>query len=801
MRRVCSTAADSRMASTAHHSASHKRKQQQSSSSAAFARPSTDTSHRRSSRHSPSDEAGSSGEGGGAISGGGAMMGQLLSRQPTLFEAGFSRRQASRRNEQQSDEQADEIEEADEQHDSKQSRSANSGHETATSKWTEKKRRTSVGRDREDDTSAPLIVHNPAAHRFEAAVGNDIAFLEYVEHRRGSRLVWDIWHTSVPAPLRQRGLAVHLCMAAFAAARSTRIGVLASCTYVSNKFLVDHPEQRDVVTSVDGAVNGRASGRQQGAAAEKQQQQQQQPNSNTPRKMNGADRRVEQKDSPPTNSYGTRQSQLASSRASSATDATPRKIHTLTSPRSSPLSPSGHSSPPSLALDWYRHQSLLLPAGSSLSAHHCPLPHHPVLGRSHFPRILADIRRYQSISPTAASVVLLFASLLSRPSEDETSYIRDGLHFLLQHVMSTAERRDFLEHSLPFAVRHIHDLPLTFPSAGLPLLTASPVGSQSVHYSKHEVAAILSCSLFSMHAEHRGAGHLRFPSANFKELLIAMGRVARTHDRAVKRGDREWQRTGRAHNNDIEKLRCMLHYLAVVAKRPQHEMQHTILTFHRRSINDTADELLATALLSSSPLPTFTPFPPPHTIEDDLLPSHSLHLDFANKYIGGGVLGHGCVQEEILFSIAAECLASLLFCERMDVNEAIVIIGAERFCRYRGYGSSFEFAGAWEGKEQYEVVREERGRRRGRRVIVAIDAIPFSRKLLQWQDHAIARELLKAYVGFSVPLDAIASVSSPSSPTVSKLYSSLSTGNWGNQPHTYTLVFHSHQYSHLRRPR
>jgi len=346
--------------------------------------------------------------------------------------------------------------------------------------------------------------------------------------------------------------------------------------------------------------------------------------------------------------------------------------------------------------------------------------------------------------------------------------------------MSAVERREFLDHSLPYALQHVHDLPITFPTASLPLLVASPAGSQSVHYTKHETAAILACSLFSMHAEHRGSGHLRFPSANFKELLIATGRLARTHDRAVKRGERDWQRAGRAHNNDIEKLRCMMHYLSVVSRRPLHEMQHTILTFHRRSIADTADELLTTALLSSAPLPAFTPFAPPHTIEDDLVPSHSLHLDFANKYIGGGVLGHGCVQEEILFSIAAECLASLLFCERMDVNEAILIVGAERFCRYRGYGSSFEFAGAWEGKEQYEVVREERGRRRGRRVIVAIDAIPFSRKLLQWHDHAIARELLKAYVGFSVPLDAIASVSSPTSAAASKLYSSLSTGNWGH---------------------
>ena len=737
------------MASSAHSSVSNKRKQQQANPSSA--RPSTDQSQRRASRSTKSDDGSSSGSSDSSV---GATMGQLTSRQPTLFEAGFRRQ--SWRQSGQSDEQADDVEDTNEQQDRKESRSVDNYARSTEAVWRDKKRKTAGVRVREGNahaastsTSTPAIAHNRSTHRFETGMGSELAYLEYREHRRGSRVVWDIWHTSVPTSLRQRGLAVHLCMAAFTAARNTRTAVVASCTYVSNKFLVDHPEQGDVVVSADGVGNGRAD-KQQGTVAHSPQQQQ--SRDSTPRKTNGT---------------------------------TTRNLYTSTSPRSSPLSPSPKSSPPPPVLDWYSHVSSLLPAGSSLATHHCPLPHHPIIGRSHFPRILADIQRFQSSAPTAASVVLLFVSLLSRPSEDETGYIRDGLHFLLQHVMTAAERRDFLEHSLPFALQHIHDLPVTFPTGALPLLVASPAGSQSVHYSKHEIAAILACSLFSMHAEHRGSGHLRFPSANFKELLIATGRVARTHDRAVKRGERDWQRTGRAHNNDIEKLLCMLHYFSVVNRRPKHEMQHTIVTFHRRSVADTADEMLATALTSSTPLPAFTPFAPPHTIEDDLVPSHSLHLDFANKYIGGGVLGHGCVQEEILFSIAAECLASLLFCERMDVNEAIVIVGAERFCRYRGYGASFEYAGAWDWKEQYEVVREERGRRRGRRVIVAIDAIPFSRKLMQWEDHAIARELLKAYVGFSVPLDAVASVSSPNSPAASKLYSSLSTGNWGNQPHIH----------------
>jgi poly(ADP-ribose) glycohydrolase len=43
------------------------------------------------------------------------------------------------------------------------------------------------------------------------------------------------------------------------------------------------------------------------------------------------------------------------------------------------------------------------------------------------------------------------------------------------------------------------------------------------------------------------------------------------------------------------------------------------------------------------------------TIEDD--GTFMLQVDFANRVIGGGVLGHGCVQEEIRFLICPGSLA------------------------------------------------------------------------------------------------------------------------------------------------
>ena len=58
-------------------------------------------------------------------------------------------------------------------------------------------------------------------------------------------------------------------------------------------------------------------------------------------------------------------------------------------------------------------------------------------------------------------------------------------------------------------------------------------------------------------------------------------------------------------------------------------------------------------------------------------------MDFANKYIGGGVLRYGCVQEEIRFLVCPELIVSRLFVEELDANEVLVITGPETFSKYK----------------------------------------------------------------------------------------------------------------------
>ncbi len=71
----------------------------------------------------------------------------------------------------------------------------------------------------------------------------------------------------------------------------------------------------------------------------------------------------------------------------------------------------------------------------------------------------------------------------------------------------------------------------------------------------------------------------------------------------------------------------------------------------------------------------------------------SFQVNFANRFLGGGVLRGGCVQEEILCCFRPEVLIGRLFAECLDKHEALIIEGAERFSRYTGYSNNFKWAG------------------------------------------------------------------------------------------------------------
>jgi poly(ADP-ribose) glycohydrolase len=137
--------------------------------------------------------------------------------------------------------------------------------------------------------------------------------------------------------------------------------------------------------------------------------------------------------------------------------------------------------------------------------------------------------------------------------------------------------------------------------------------------------------------------------------------------------------------------------------------------------------------------------------------------DFANKFIGGGVISGGCVQvwfdfvvvffsqsecvvaqEEIRFAVCAECIVALLFNTPMSDRDAIVIRGAEQFSAYKGYGHSLQFDGDF--NDSTPIV--------GGHVdvtIVCIDACDYRRGGVerQYTNEAVDREANKVVVSLS----------------------------------------------------
>jgi poly(ADP-ribose) glycohydrolase len=146
-------------------------------------------------------------------------------------------------------------------------------------------------------------------------------------------------------------------------------------------------------------------------------------------------------------------------------------------------------------------------------------------------------------------------------------------------------------------------------------------------------------------------------------------------------------------------------------------------------------------------------------IEDS---SALLHVDFANQYIGGGVLNGGRVQEEILFLNKPELIVTLLFCPKMEENEAIVITGAERFSKEEGYHQTLNFLENFVDKSERFIDGTLKTK------IVAIDAFISFSKDDQFLLSNFFRDLNKAYIGF---ID--------TTQQDHKNLSLIATGNWG----------------------
>ncbi|KAJ0092651.1 hypothetical protein Patl1_26672 [Pistacia atlantica] len=166
--------------------------------------------------------------------------------------------------------------------------------------------------------------------------------------------------------------------------------------------------------------------------------------------------------------------------------------------------------------------------------------------------------------------------------------------------------------------------------------------------SQELIGALLACSFFCLFpVTNRGANHL--PTINFDKLFAVMDRVSCTNGKDLK-------------------------VIAIWKVLPLDYRPLFISYLDADAWSKSAVPLCPLSLGS---------------IEDHS--TDTLQVDFANKYIGGGALHRGCVQEEICFMINPELIAGMLFLPAMADNEAIEIVGAERFSDYNGYALVISF--------------------------------------------------------------------------------------------------------------
>lgn len=229
-------------------------------------------------------------------------------------------------------------------------------------------------------------------------------------------------------------------------------------------------------------------------------------------------------------------------------------------------------------------------------------------------------------------------------------------------------------------------------NAGLDLRDARPIallgqrGENSVEMSKNQARSILSLMFWCVFPSERG------------------GNTSKDHNfyRVFKR----------TKPQQVVKIACIFSYFEQARKSDD-----SMLQFIRIS------ERLGPATATLCPVSTSPTYP-------------SLIVDFANAYYGGGVLGNGCAQEEILLLSYFEPIVGLLFIEKLEDNDVIYVSGIRVVNKCTGYADSFRFEGP-------EIRRFEGN------VLVAMDATDYkNRENQQYSRSAIDRELMKATIAF-----------------------------------------------------
>lgn len=299
-----------------------------------------------------------------------------------------------------------------------------------------------------------------------------------------------------------------------------------------------------------------------------------------------------------------------------------------------------------------------------------------------------------------------------------------ALNLLCTEYLEHCEVQHLFEAVLPAMV----DLALSAPrlcTMPIPLLKSRM--NHSLTLSQEQIACLLANAFFCTFPRRnsRKSEYCNYPEINFYRLFEG------------------------SSPRKIEKLKTLLCYFRRVTQtRPK-----GLVTFTRQMLNNPPHWESSQTQLTRLHITC------KGTIEDDGY--GMLQVDFANRFVGGGVTGHGLVQEEIRFIINTELIISRLFTESLEYNECLIITGTEQYSKYSGYAESYK----WKDSYKDETPRDDWQRKCTE--IVAIDALKYRHFLEQFFPEKMVRELNKAYCGFY------------RSNANRKHLSAIATGNWG----------------------
>ena len=146
-----------------------------------------------------------------------------------------------------------------------------------------------------------------------------------------------------------------------------------------------------------------------------------------------------------------------------------------------------------------------------------------------------------------------------------------------------------------------------------------------------------------------------------------------------------------------------------------------------------------------------------------------LLIDFANKFIGGGVLDEcGCAQEEIMFAQCPELILSCLFTEPLDDNESVAVHGFRQYSASIGYGFTFKYSPvALPEHQSFNVFQGKMIYNTHMAAVDAVDYRSYEDSNDQYSEKSILREKLKFAAGCTT---------GPTGINISK----VATGLWGS---------------------